>query len=419
MSRRKKWKRKQKEIMKKSHSSLNPEFDEANEAILEEISKSQVIELICEICGAAYEYNNHNKPGMYCVVKTTLNTDCGGQIWVDKDMIKLPVEIKNGKKYHGSTGVNTTSHFGGGVWESHKHYGDDVIFEFDGKKLYASNQYSIDEKSGKWDLIIDLAGVVTIPRPSEFIRNDSPKRFHGLKPYLDVDEPLPSEVLRLFWTDMSIPPCGVDFWIKLWEMLPEKTVIACMGGHGRTGTCIVSLMIAAGEDFYEALEHVRKEHCHKAVETLSQEKYLHCIYIEMLQKELKLAREKNDLTLIKDIVEDIEFATKNPPLLNFKKDDKKTGEQQTPVPFNQQSTKVGSSSGEKVCNCDVISSYVNPCPIHAVNPEWAKDLDQNIRVVGDIIYVEECVDKLCMQPNCKVLSHQGWVEWDFTEVGVL
>lgn len=413
MSRRKK-QRKLKTL--KSHSSLNPEFDLANEAILDEIAKEEIVELICNRCGDWYPYNDHNKPGMYCS-QVIQGTECGGQIYVDKDMIKLPENIKSGKKqYHSSPGY-TTGYTGGTsyVYESHKHYGDKVIYEFEGKQLFASNGNSLDKASGKWDLIIDLAGVVNMPQAKNFIRNDAPKVFKTLEKYLDTDEPLKSEVLRLFWNDMSIPPCGIEFWINMWKILPAKTVICCVGGHGRTGTCIASLMIAAGETYEDALDHVRKEHCHKAVEVLIQEKYLHAIYVEMLNRDLKTAKAAGNLKWVKDITEDIEYALKNPPSCQNTEAVKSKVETKgsTKLPFDL--TVAGSSVKKE----NPGSSTGDLVESQGDTPVWAKDLEQEVKTVGQKIYVKECTNKMCPTVDCREPAHQGWVEWDFTEEGVM
>jgi hypothetical protein len=174
-------------------------------------------------------------------------------------------------------------------------------------------------------------------------------------------------------------------------------------------------MIAAGEDYYEALDHVRKEHCHKAVEVLGQEKYLHAIYVERLQYSLKAAKAANaESKVIKDIVEDIEYALKNVPSYQTTEAVKSKVETKgsTTLPFDQtvagslaQKEKAGSSSGDLV-DADGYVVELN-------------DLEQEIKTVGEKIYVKECTNVLCMDVGCREASHMGWVEWDFTEEGVV
>lgn len=390
--------------MMTSHSkgSLNPEFDEANTAILANMKSD---ELVCDRCGEVYLKSDGNKAGFYCVEKA-LNEVCNG-ILVEVNMIKLPQNVKTGKK-------NNYPYQGGNSWQgggqqqqqhfAHDHPGDKVIFEFNGKSLFASNTHSLREYSSKWDLIIDLAGVVSqVSTKDSFIGITAPKRFVGLKKWIFKEKTVPSEVLRLHWTDMGIPPVGLDFWLDLWELLPAKTVIACFGGHGRTGTCIGSLMIAAGIDYYSAITTVRTEHCEKAVETTGQEQYLHALYADMLVRQMEKAKANNDLNEVKDLTIEIEYALKHKPnhMSSLGEESKplKTNGVTFPyetksMPFNQ--TVAGSLADSTQ---DVL---------------W-KDTDKRTKISGDKIYVEECINTTCVEFNCKEPSHLGWVPWDYSE----
>lgn len=400
MGRRRKKKPKQHQSLTRSHSSLLPGFDEVNDFILAQIEKEKTVEkftdgLVCERCGMVYEINNHNKAGMYCNQFFRENGKyeaCNGQIFLEKNVIKLPDVVKTGKKYdyNSGTGWNGVEYTTG--WESHKHSADVVVFEHEGKQLFAGNGHSIDEKSGKWGLIIDLAGVIQVPKPSAFIREDMPSRFKALKDHLDKDETLPSEILRLYWNDMGTPPAGIDFWSHMWMLLPEKTAICCVGGHGRTGTAIASLMIAAGVDYYTALEDVRVKHCNKAVESLSQEQYLHAIYVEYLQRALASAKAAHNLADVKDIVEDIEYAMAHKPTyLPIKKDEVKN---QSVIPFKEKEKSDGTSTEDIKADAEM--------------------LDQRTKIVGDKIFVEECVNIACTDGNCADPDHMGWVPWDYS-----
>jgi protein-tyrosine phosphatase len=201
------------------------------------------------------------------------------------------------------------------------HTGSKVVFEHEGKALYASSWQGLKEYSDQWNLIIDLAGNV---RPksdtsSKFVRSLStvPKALlEKLESFVPKPEPqvMTAQLLSLDWTDMGIPPVELDFWQHLWEALPAKTVIACHGGHGRTGTALCALMITAGvEDYWGAIEHVRKEHCKKAVESLKQEQYLHELYVDKLRFEHALAVYEGREADVADLAADIEAALADVP----------------------------------------------------------------------------------------------------------
>ena len=83
-------------------------------------------------------------------------------------------------------------------------------------------------------------------------------------------------VLKLDWIDRSAPPVGWEFWRALRNMFQPKwnVVACCIGGHGRTGTCLAALLIEDGMSAKDAIEQVRTVHCKDAVESQVQEWYL-------------------------------------------------------------------------------------------------------------------------------------------------
>jgi hypothetical protein len=258
---------------------------------------------------------NHELSNEDCVV-------CGDSIsWCvycpkGANMIEFPSELKKGKD-KGWTG-NTSWSGTGYTTQSYKpctHPGDKVVFEFDGKALFGSNSHSLNEYSGKWKLIIDLAGLVPYPDQFGFVKAGSTDKFGILRQFTGTKPPIPSDILRLNWQDMGIPNATLDFWLQLWDILPETTVMACQGGHGRTGSCLVALMIAAGLDYYTALETARTEHCSKAVETVGQEVYLHTLYTQRLIRQLSAAKDDPDVKPgdLVDLAADLKYAKDNPP----------------------------------------------------------------------------------------------------------
>lgn len=84
--------------------------------------------------------------------------------------------------------------------------------------------------------------------------------------------------LQIDWPDFSVPNLPKEFWIDLWAHVKKekkRVLVFCMGGHGRTGTAIACLMVAA-EIFSpkEAIAWVRKNYCNSAIESMSQERYI-------------------------------------------------------------------------------------------------------------------------------------------------
>ncbi len=134
----------------------------------------------------------------------------------------------------------------------------------DGRELYAAQGARLD-RTGHLDLIVDCAGLVN---GRKFVTSNSP-RYRALNSFASPD------VVRLSWPDMTAPThVGLKFWTRLLEMLPQRTAVACVGGHGRTGTCLACLLVADGMTGEEAIKTVREKHCVKAIETVAQEQYI-------------------------------------------------------------------------------------------------------------------------------------------------
>lgn len=128
------------------------------------------------------------------------------------------------------------------------------------------------------DLIIDCG--VDVANMS-FVKSCPPEfddlKAYGVVPYL----------LRLDWPDRTAPAVGWQFWRALREKFRDgwNIVACCLGGHGRTGTCLAALLIEDGLDSEEAIEKVRTLHCDSAVESASQELYLKWLAAEMPPRE--------------------------------------------------------------------------------------------------------------------------------------
>lgn len=81
------------------------------------------------------------------------------------------------------------------------------------------------------------------------------------------------------WTDYGLPTCSFTVASrtlqKAWAAALDGEVVefGCMGGHGRTGTMLACMAILADPTMSgdEAVAHVRKVHCTKAVESSQQE----------------------------------------------------------------------------------------------------------------------------------------------------
>jgi hypothetical protein len=134
----------------------------------------------------------------------------------------------------------------------------------DGRELFAAQGAKLD-RADHLDLVIDCAGLVN---GRKFVTSNNP-RYRSLNALAFPD------VIRLAWPDMTAPThVGLKFWTRLHGMLPQHTAVACVGGHGRTGTALACLLVADGMTADDAIKTVRAKHCTKAIETVTQEQYI-------------------------------------------------------------------------------------------------------------------------------------------------
>ena len=310
-------------------------------------------------------------------------------------MIQMPQSIvKNGKGGKGSMIYHGGNWQGNGtVWQSCGHKGDKIIYEQDGKKLYGASGSSLREYSGAWDLIIDLAGNITRSQiDQDLVKVGTSERFRDLQQWTHAKHKIPSELLLLDWPDMGVPNATYEFWVQLWDRLPEKTVVACQGGHGRTGTCLAALIIISGIDYYTAVDLVRAEHCDKAIETVTQERYLHAIYVETLKRQISAAVDCGDQAEAIDLGADLAYAEQHVP------DYKTTSASKETKPIN-------GNVAEK--------PDTDPVELAVTDHEW--DTNQLQKRVNGHDYWMQCNEKTCTLTNCMTRSHQRWVRWDLND----
>lgn len=92
------------------------------------------------------------------------------------------------------------------------------------------------------------------------------------------------------WQDYGLPTVEFekaaraikDAWMRAAE--GETVEVGCMGGHGRTGTILACIAILSDPEMTskQAISHVRKTHCHEAIETNQQEwfiEWFRCWYL--------------------------------------------------------------------------------------------------------------------------------------------
>ena len=138
-----------------------------------------------------------------------------------------------------------------------------------GWRIYAGARGDCIRSLGKFDLLLNLTGSPVLGRHLIPIAALA----HWEQPQL-----LPEIVLD--WPDMGVVNLPRAFWVELIAHLERERaslLVFCVGGHGRTGTAIASLMTVCGWDAADAIAWVRANFCTRAIETKEQEAYVHRI----------------------------------------------------------------------------------------------------------------------------------------------
>ncbi len=94
--------------------------------------------------------------------------------------------------------------------------------------------------------------------------------------YLDPSWQPTWPAVMLEWPDFGVPsdPVAADREIReafSRAQRGERVEVACIGGHGRTGTVLACMAVLAGVRGEEAVEWVRANYCRRAVQEPAQQ----------------------------------------------------------------------------------------------------------------------------------------------------
>lgn len=156
-----------------------------------------------------------------------------------------------------------------------------VVFTMDGVDYYGSDAHGVSKFKG--DLVVNLT---------------TNKNVHDNGKHPEIAKHIEPGFEEIFipWPDFGIPKVKDTLWVALHEYVQSKgwksVCFHCLGGHGRTGTALSSMIIAnANYTATEAVDEVRGAYCHSAVESDEQ-----CQYLELLDMDL------NDRDFIHEVI---------------------------------------------------------------------------------------------------------------------
>lgn len=181
---------------------------------------------------------------------------------------------------------------------------DPPIFSNGRINLFIADAPGARKAADLFDVAIDGGGVLTIEGEYDlpFTYGD-PKLVRALSSHVirsqnEKKETSSVKILKIRWIDRGAPPVYPSFWPALLEELyklqekkgsPLNVLTICQGGHGRSGSALVALMMCMTDYTpLDALTHIRALHCARAIESKEQH-----LYLNLLAKEL--GRDENAL----------------------------------------------------------------------------------------------------------------------------
>lgn len=161
-----------------------------------------------------------------------------------------------------------------------------IVGKDDKWSVWAGRKFDVEmeAKAGEFDVVLNLANSGSIKstyQPVKKTKHTIPipelKKWEkfGMTPQKPVK---PFHELEMDWPDMGVVAFPMEFWISLVDYLEShnaRLLVFCVGGHGRTGTALAAMLMAAlGWKSKQATDWVRKNYCSKAIESKTQEDYL-------------------------------------------------------------------------------------------------------------------------------------------------
>ena len=159
-----------------------------------------------------------------------------------------------------------------------KHDPISPIFETKTVKLFIADAIGARMFKEKFDFVLDCGDIFRntyTATPTPILAGD-PELAKALSHHSIRSSVVDTRILQIDWDDREAPDLSPEFWGELAGMLKGRVMIACQGGHGRSGTALTSLMMVLNPEYSpkDAITHLRAIHCPRAIESADQHQYL-------------------------------------------------------------------------------------------------------------------------------------------------
>jgi len=151
------------------------------------------------------------------------------------------------------------------------------VFEAGQTQLFICDAEGARNGKDKFDFIIDGGDVISelYTRPKLGILSGDENLSKSLAKF-NLASFTTTRTLKIAWADRKAPLLHPSFWPELAKRVKGRVMTCCQGGHGRSGTSLVCLMMVLNPEYsaYEAICHLRAIHCPRAIESKEQHSYI-------------------------------------------------------------------------------------------------------------------------------------------------
>lgn len=144
-------------------------------------------------------------------------------------------------------------------------------------RLFIADATGIRAHKEEFDFVIDCGDVLAdlyVTRGRSLLLGDKELTDKlGAYSLTGIEGP---RILKIAWLDRKAPLLHPSFWVELAKLIKGDVVTNCQGGHGRSGTTMVCLMMVLNPEYgaADAITHLRAIHCARAIESHEQHEYI-------------------------------------------------------------------------------------------------------------------------------------------------
>ena len=141
-------------------------------------------------------------------------------------------------------------------------------------RLWVASMQGARATRDTFDFVVDCGDIFTEWHMPGKVLSGDPELSQLLQPWIVKQES--ARILKIDWDDRQAPTVEPEFWTQLNKTLSGDVMTCCVGGHGRSGTSFVCLLLNNAPDYdaLDAIVHLRAVHCTRAIESVSQHEYI-------------------------------------------------------------------------------------------------------------------------------------------------